>query len=104
MRSNGIRQTGSRLIESKQLRVIGEGSLPNVDLSNGTFNIILRPHYGNLLGRIVSLIHDENGYLSRRRVFKFLVDNKEDLARAKLWINDVMLVHPTYRNFYCFIS
>lgn len=88
MRSNGNRQTRSQLIESKQLRVNGEGFCPRIGLDNDTFNVILRPHHGNLLGRIVSLLLSERFDRSDRRVVTFLVDNKEDLARAKLWIND----------------
>lgn len=83
MRPNGNRHTSFPLIEHKQLRVVGEGRYQNADHDDDTFNIMLRPHHGNLLGRVVTLIHNEMD-LSRWRSIDFLVDDKEDLARATL--------------------
>lgn len=102
MRSNSKWQISVRLIEDKQLRVIGEGCCQTFGLDDLDFNIVLRPHHGNLLGRIVSLI--QTGKRGHRTFANFLVDNKDDLARAKLWIREVLLESSEVGVICCFIS
>lgn len=99
-KTNGIRPTStSHLIENRQLRVIGEGSIPNNAGDVHAYNIILRPHHGNLLGRLATL---RQSTLFDSKALTLLVDDQEDLTRAKLWIESRQEIEQ--RRLFCFIS
>lgn len=105
-KSSSNRRARVPLIEHNQLRVIGEGLCHTLSLdADHEFNIMLRPHHGNLLGRIVSLIQTRKpDGIVKRRMANFLVNDEDDLARAKLWIKEVPLEFPSKSYIYCFIS
>lgn len=96
-KTTGILPTStSLLIENKQLRVIGEGSIPDNAGDDNAYNIILRPHHGNLLGRLSCLTQSPFDALT------LLVDDQEDLTRAKLWLESRQEIEK--RRLFYFIS